>query len=125
MIGVHVSLEPVLIEEYSDTFELLVVEISLSDRRIRVITGYGPQDSWSLDVKMQFFTSLEVEVAKAANQGKGIIIMGDMNSKLGKQYIHDDPKDMSENGKILAGIVERNALTVVNGMKGTCNGAIT
>ena len=48
-----------------------------------------------------------------------------MNSKLGKQYIQDDPKTMSENGKILSGIVERNALTVVNGMKGTCNGAIT
>ena len=125
MLGVHVSLQPVLIEEYSDMFELLVVELSLSDKRIRVVTGYGPQESWSLDVKMQFFTSLEVEVAKAANQGKGIIIMGDMNSKLGKQYIQYDPKDMSENGKILAGIVERNALTVVNGMTGKCNGAIT
>ena len=115
MLGVHVALQPVLIEEYSDLFELLVVEISVTDKRIRVITGYGPQDTWPLDVKMQFFSALEVETTKAANQGKGVIIMGDMNSKLGPQYIKYDPKPMSENGKILAGILERNALSVVNG----------
>ena len=125
MLGVHVSLQPVLIEEYSDMFELLVVEIAMVDKRMRVMTGYGPQESWSLDVKMQFFSALEVEIAKAANQGKGVIVMGDMNSKLGKQYIKHDPKDMSENGKVLAGILERNALTVVNGMEGRCNGTVT
>ena len=125
MLGIHVSLQPVLIEEYSDIFELLVVEISLTDKNIRIITGYGPQETWSIDVKMKFFSALEIEIAKAANLGKGIIVMGDMNSKLGPKYVKHDPKEMSENGKVLSGIIERNALTVVNGMTTKCDGTIT
>ena len=30
LLGVHVGLEPVLISEYSDTFELLVVEVKIA-----------------------------------------------------------------------------------------------
>ena len=51
--------------------------------------------------------------------------MGDLNSKLGTEYIKDDPKQMSENGNILGGIIQRCALTVVNGMKEICKGLIT
>ena len=86
----------------------------MEDKNIRIITGYGPQDTWPMDVKMQFFSALEVEIAKAANQGKGIIVMGDMNSKLGPKYIKHDPKEMSENGKVLSGIIERNALATIS-----------
>ena len=43
MIGVHKALNPVLIEEYSSDFELLVVEIKIANKDIRVITGYGPR----------------------------------------------------------------------------------
>ena len=31
MLGVHVDLEPVLVKEYSDHFELLVLEIKIND----------------------------------------------------------------------------------------------
>ena len=55
MLGIHVSLKPVLISEYSDTFELIVVEVRVATKCIRIITGYGPQDSWEFDLKMQFF----------------------------------------------------------------------
>ena len=51
--------------------------------------------------------------------------MGDMNSKLGSEFISNDPKSMTENGRILAGILERNALTVVNGLTEKCTGLIT
>ena len=55
LLGVHKSLEPVLIEEYSETFELLVAEIKTTNQSIRIITGYGPQENWKLDEKMPFF----------------------------------------------------------------------
>ena len=125
MLGVHVSLQPVLITEYSDIFELIVVEIKVTDKNIRVITGYGPQEIWDMDVKMKFFCALEEEIAKSATAGKSIILMGDLNSKLGAEYIKKDPKEITENGKILAGILERNALSVVNGMEQKCTGLIT
>ena len=41
-IGVKKGLNPVLIEEYSDAFELLVVEIKAGNKDIRIISGYGP-----------------------------------------------------------------------------------
>ena len=57
--------------------------------------------------------------------GISIIIEMDFNSKLGKKYVDGDPNDTSENGKILAGIVERHALIVANGVKGKSSGVIT
>ena len=45
MCAVHEDLRPKLIEEYSDPFELLVVEIETRHRAIRIITGYGPQEN--------------------------------------------------------------------------------
>ena len=35
MLGVHENLKPILIEEYSDTFELIVVEIKAGKKEIR------------------------------------------------------------------------------------------
>ena len=49
LIGVHQGLNPVLIKEYSEKFELLVVEISVLNKDIRIISGYGPQESWPED----------------------------------------------------------------------------
>ena len=46
MLGIHVGLDPVLISEYNETFELLVVEVKVGSKSIRVITGYGPQENW-------------------------------------------------------------------------------
>ena len=44
MIGAHKSLEPILIQEYSDDFELVVIEIKIEGKEIRMISGYGPQE---------------------------------------------------------------------------------
>ena len=125
MLGIHKSLNPVLIEEYSETFELLVTEVKVVGKEIRVITGYGPQESWSDVEKMPFFVTLEEEISKAQMAGKSIIIELDANSKLGPKYIENDPKEMSPNGKILGGIIERHALVVANGIKGKSKGVIT
>ena len=59
LIGVHKSLDPVLIEEFSEDFELLVVEVNIGGREVRIISGYGSQENWRLDEKMPFFRALE------------------------------------------------------------------
>ena len=51
MIGAHESLNPILIKEYSDELELIVIEITRKDKYIRVITGYGPQEAWKSEEK--------------------------------------------------------------------------
>ena len=49
----------------------------------------------------------------------------DANSKLGNEIVPGDPKEHSQNGKVLASIIERNALIVVNSLPDKCHGLIT
>ena len=46
IIGVHKGLKPILIKEYSDEVELIVVEIQIKNKEIRIMLGYGPQETW-------------------------------------------------------------------------------
>ena len=124
MLGVHVSLQPVLVSEYSDLFEMIVVEIK-SSKYIRLIVGYGPQENIPVDQRMPFFSTLEEEIVSAKMAGKSVLIQMDANSKLGKDIIPNDPKDQSPNGKVLEGIINRNGLIVVNSLKEKCEGLIT
>jgi len=125
VIGVHKTLEPILIEEVSDEIELLVVEIKIEDKKIRVISGYGPQESWSVELRMKFFRALEEEVVKAEMAGRSVLISFDANSKMGSKHIPGDPHEMSDNGKIMEGLLARHALIVANGLEGKVKGVIT
>ena len=119
--AIHQDLNPKLVEEYNEPFEMIVVEV---EGNKRIITGYGPQENWSEDKRLPFFISLEEEVVKAAVAGKSVIIDMDANAKLGPKFISGDPHKMSANGELLAGIVERQHLVVVNGTN-VCKGKIT
>ena len=91
MLGVHVGLKPVLIQEYSEAFELIVVEITVAQNVMRVITGYGPQENWDKHLKTPFYNALEEEIAAGELEGRSIIIALDANAKLGSKYIPGDP----------------------------------
>ena len=88
-----------------------------------MISGYGPQDCWKLEECMPFF--LEEEISKAELAGKSLLISFDSNSKLGPSWIPNDPHGQSQNGQVLAGIMERHALFVANGDGDKCSGLIT
>ena len=79
MLGIHKSLNPLLVEEYSDTFELIVTEIKVEDKEVRVMSGYGPQETWKDAEKMPFFVALEEEISKDQMSSKSIIIELDAN----------------------------------------------
>ena len=101
------------------------MEIKVNNKEIRIITGYGPQESWPEVERMPFFLALEQEIIKAELQGKSIFIEMDSNSKLGPEFIPRDPHKQSVNGKVLAGIIHRHGLIVANGLKEKCSGLIT
>ena len=125
MLGAHMKLHPILISEYSDTFEMLVVQIKVDGREVRVITGYGPQKNLSLDKIMPFFSKLEKEIISAKLANKSIIIQMDANSKLGNKIIPQDPNEQTPNGAVLSDIIDRNALIVANSLTPKCSGVIT
>ena len=121
-MGIHKGLKPMLIKEYSDKFELLIVEVTAGDKEIRVISGYGPQENWPEDNRMPFFVALEEESVKPEMMDKSFIIEMDANSKLGPGIIPNDPHSQSQNGKIL---IERHGLVVGNSLENKCHGVIT
>ena len=126
LLGVHMDLKPVLIKEYSEDFELIVVEITTGNNKIRLFTGYGPQENWDEHKRIPFFDALESEVAAAELEGRSVIMSMDANSNLGYKYIPEDLHVQSKNGKMLADIMDRHALsTVVNGLQQKCVGVIT
>ena len=87
MLGIQIGLKPVLVKEYNETFELLVVEVKIADKDIRIITGYGPQENWIHTEKTPFYTTLEEEIASAELQGRSVIIAMDANAKLWSKFI--------------------------------------
>ena len=56
--------------------------------------------------------------------GHSVIIEIDSNSKLGNQYIPNDPHHISPNGKMLATVIDNHALIVANSLS-KCTGLIT
>jgi hypothetical protein len=98
----------------------------VKNKPIRFINGYGPQDdSNSTDnEKQEFFSRLDEEIKSSKIAGAMICIQMDANSKLGSEYIPDDPKPQSKNGQMLANVVDENDLIVVNGTE-KCSGLIT
>ena len=48
-----------MIEEYSDVFELLIVEATVDGNKVRIMSGYGPQECWKLEDRLPFFQTLE------------------------------------------------------------------
>ena len=124
IIGAHKALKSILINAYNDHFKIIVIEIKAANKEIRVISGYGPQETWTPTERLPFFESIKEEVIKAELAGKSVIIEADFNSKLGKDFISNDPHDISPNGRVLAEIIRRQTLTVLNGSV-KCKGTIT
>ena len=125
LVGAHKTLDPMLIEEYSEDIELVVIEITVAGKQIRVMSGYGPQECWPVEKRMNFFQALEEEVVKAEMAGRSIILSMDANSKMGTEHIPGDPNKKSENGKVLEGVLQRHGLVVANGLQEKVSGVVT
>ena len=121
--AVHKSLNAVEVPTETDN-EILVVEASLGQSRVRFINGYGPQEYASESCRKQFFHQLDLEVKKAKLVGSLICIEMDSNAKLGSAIIPSDPRPQSDNGKLLEAVITENNLVVVNGQS-LCKGTIT
>ena len=123
LTAVHKSLKPVSIN-CDDEEELLVVEAKLAHTKVRFINGYGPQEKAAEDTRKSFYNQLDLEIKKSRLSGSLICIEMDSNAKLGPVIIPGDPKEQSENGKLLEKVVVENDLIVVNSTE-LCSGLIT
>ena len=125
LTGVHTDLSPILISDgSSEDIEILVVEASMSEKRVRLINGYAPQENDPVDDRISFFARLEEEIIMSKLSGCYTCVELDANSKLGPEIIPKDPHSRTDNGELLLGIIERNNLSICNSSE-KCSGLIT
>ena len=107
--------------------DILVVEIVVSDEKIRVINAYGPQEpqtSFDKEISKLFWLEVEKQVVDAKNENCKVVIQCDANTKLGKEVFPKDIHDQTVNGSFLAQLIQRNDLYVLNS-RNICSGVIT
>ena len=122
LTAVHRNLSPVSVSD--DKENILVVQVKIGTKDVRLINAYGPQDSSNEDSTMEFFNDLETEVMRSKLSGAMVCVELDANSKLGSEVIPGDPNEKSENGKKLHKFILENDLIVVNSEE-LCTGTIT
>ena len=111
------DLHPVLIDA-DDENEILVTQVRVAGKDIRIFNAYGPQEH-NTDESLPFWNKLEQGIIRAKNENCFILIEMDANAKLDSQT-----QKISENGKFLLGLVTRQNLTVLNQLD-ICEGQIT
>ena len=116
-LGVHNDLQPVWIDQGDDDVEVIVVEVWVNEFPIRIVNGYGPQMSDSIERKQHFWCFLEKQVNNAIVAGAGIIIQMDSNCHLGPAIIEGDLNVQNANGKLFCDFLQRNThLTIINSL---------
>ena len=126
LIACKHSFKPILIYEGNPECEVLVIEIKVnSQTQIRVIAGYGPQECAPSIVREAYRNAVEEQVSRAHLAGCMIIVAEDANAKLGPNLIPHDPHQISENGKLLAGMIDRQSLSIINASEKCRGGPIT
>ena len=113
-----------LISSGCNEIEILVVQILVGKHKIRVINGYGPQENENQGKIFAFWQEFEKEIIDAKEEGCLILVEMDANAKLGRGILKNDPNSISENGRILSDIINRQTLNCLNSHQ-LCEGSIT
>ena len=115
---------PVLIHSGSDDNEILTIQVEVNENKIRVINAYGPQEDDNTNKIISFWQEIESEIIDAKANNCMILIQLDANAKVGTKHIKKDPNQMSDNGRIMMDIIERQDLELANTNE-KCFGTIT
>ena len=124
LTAVHNSLNPVLVNDDDVYLDLMTVCAEIDKQKIYLINGYGKQEDDEFEERMEFFMKLEMAMEEANNKGLHFCAHIDGNAKIGKEVLTWDKHNMSENGRILLEIVERQDTVIVNSSS-KCIGLIT
>ena len=89
-----------------------MVQVKLGGSKIRKINGYGPQEDDPLAKRQAFWQAVEQEVIAAKNSQSMVLLQCDANAKLGQDIIIQDPHQISENGRLLKSLMDRENLTL-------------
>ena len=111
---------PLVVREEKAEEEMLWIKIDNGITKLRVGIVYMPQEK---DVKVStiqgIYKKIECEIEKANINGETVILMGDMNCKIGKSLIKNNTDEVSKGGRVLLSLCKKMNLAVINGMECT------
>ena len=120
------GLDPVQIYEGDSQCEVLVVQVKVNNsRKMRIIGGYGTQECAPATLREMYRNSIEEQVSRAFLSGSMVIVAEDANAKLGPTIVPGDPHPMSNNGKLMIEMIERQGLDIINTSEKCKGGPIT
>ena len=94
--------------------ETIWIKIDNNKQRIRLAVVYAPQERRSERTKIkQMYDNIENEIIKANENNEKVLIIGDMNCKIGTKIAGNKSK-VSMAGKIMNTMMEKHNLTPIN-----------
>ena len=84
----------------------------ISNLNIRIIAGYGPQETVPKEDREFFFDDLSTEVQASTNLGNKPVIIGDLNAKI--EPVDGTLSSKSSNGDLLLDVINEHELEVLN-----------
>ena len=100
--------------------------VDIDNRKVKLSIGvvYAPQESKTSKQELgNFYKEIQRRIKMAKEQGRKIIIAGDMNAKVGEEIENNKPK-VTKGGKLLMRLVETDGIVMLNG-QGKCQGTWT
>ena len=104
------------IREVTDTElkSVLTVRVVYPLFNLRVIVCHAPQETDPLEKREEFFEELSVQVERCVASGDEMLIMGDLNARIGEGETGIVALNDSANGRQLSELIEKHSLKVAN-----------
>ena len=106
--GSYLSFEEVT---NSDFRNIMAVRIKYSSDTLRVIVLHAPQETDSVEERVEFFDELTAQVERGLTAGDKLVIVGDFNARISPD---NDPNNLSPNGKLTSDLLDDCELEVGN-----------
>ena len=114
----------VVVREEKGAEEMLWVKIDNGKVKLRIGIVYMPQEK---DTKVPeikaIYKKVEEEIEKAKANKEKVIMMGDLNCKIG-QLVSGNTEEVTKGGKVLAAMCEKLDMSILN-TESLCNGTWT
>ena len=87
---------------------------------IRIILRYGRQEAANKMQRELFYDDLQIDIERGKVNGGSMLILGDLNAKLGSDYFINNHQEITQNDKMLKKIINKNQLSIVNTPEKCC-----
>ena len=106
-----------IVRKEKKTGESLWIVINNKKIQIRIGLVYAPQESRTKKAELKkMYDVIEKEIAQADNNNQHLLLMGDFNSKVGKEIPNNPIQPIIKGGNLLINVVQRKQLHILSSL---------